>query len=101
MICKMAASGLQGIVTEVVDSLGYRLKAEQKQAILLFVEGKGVFISLPTGHEVTTVYHTMKALHKSSTATRHTLRNSYIPLPQLMLCKCTRPFCGGGARLRD
>ena len=97
----MAASGLQEIVTEVADSLGYCLKAEQKQAILLFIEGKGVFISLPTGHEVTTVYRTTKTLHKSSTATRHTLRNNYIPLPQLMLCKCTRPFCGGGSGSRD
>ena len=58
MICKMAAGGLQQIVTEVVDSLGNCLKAEQKQAILSFVEGKGVFVSLPTSHEVTATYRT-------------------------------------------
>ena len=60
MICKMAASDLQEIVAEVMDSLGYCLKAELKQAILLFVEGKDVFVSLPTGHKVTTVYCTTK-----------------------------------------
>ena len=26
----------------------------------------------------------------------HTFRNKYIPLPELMLRECTRPFCGGG-----
>ena len=46
MICKMAASSLQGIVTKVAGSLGYHLKADQKQAILSFVEGKDVFVRL-------------------------------------------------------
>ena len=93
----MAASGLQKIVTEVVDSLGYCLKAEQKQAILSFVDGKDVFVSLPTGYEVPTTYHTTKTLRKSLTATMHTVHNNYIPLPQLLLHKCTRPFRRGGA----
>ena len=60
----MAASGLQKIVTEVADSLGYCLKAEQKQAIPSPVEGKDVFVSLPTGHEVTIAYRTTKILRK-------------------------------------
>ena len=94
MICKMAA-------TEVADSLGYCLKAEPKQAILLFVDGIGVFISLSTGHEVMTSYRTTKALCKSSIITMHTLHNNCITLPQLVVCNGTRPFSGGGAGLRD
>ena len=94
MICKMAASGLEAIVTKVADSLGYRLKAEQKEAILSFIEGKDVFVSLL--HSDHDRARTEKTLRKSSTATMHTLRNNYIPLPQLTLRKCTRPFRGVG-----
>lgn len=46
MMCKMANCSLQGITAEVADSLGYCLKAEQVQAILSFVGGKVVFLSL-------------------------------------------------------
>ena len=40
MRCKMAASGLQEIVTEVADSLGYCLKAKQKKPYFLLLMGK-------------------------------------------------------------
>ena len=70
--------------TEVADSLGYCLKAEQKQAILPFVDGVGVFIFLSTGHEVMTSNRTTKALCKSSIPTLHTLHNNCITLPQLV-----------------
>ena len=82
MICKMAASSLQEIVTEVANSLRYCLKTEQKKAILLFVDGKDVFVFLPTGHEVTTAYHTTKTLCKirvqshDSHRSMHTLHNN-------------------------
>ena len=97
----MQNGSLQEIVTEVADSLGYCLQSEQKQAILSFFDGKDIFVSLPTGHKVMTTYRATKALRKSLTATMHTLCNNYIPLPQLMLHKYTRPFRGGGAGSRD
>ena len=77
MICKMAASR---IVTEVADSLGYCLKADQKQGILLFGDGKDIFVSLSTAyrkwrghyensaHEFDSNYvHIMQYLHTSAT----------------------------------
>ena len=81
------------LLQKIVDSLGYCLKAEQKQAIPLFVEVEDVLVSLSTGHEVTTAYRTKETSRKSSTASLHTLRNNYIPLPQ--------PLLWGGAGLRD
>ncbi len=43
------ASHLDGIIVKAAGSLGYTLKPEQKQALLKFVGGQDVFVSLPTG----------------------------------------------------
>ena len=43
------SSHLDGIIVKAAGSLGYTLKPEQKQALLKFVGGQDVFVSLPTG----------------------------------------------------
>ncbi len=43
------ASHLDGIIVKAAGSLGYTLKPEQKQALLKFVGGQEVLVSLPTG----------------------------------------------------
>ena len=43
------SSHLDDIIVKVAGSLGYTLKPEQKQALLKFVGGQDVFVSLPTG----------------------------------------------------
>lgn len=43
------ASHLDAIIVKAAGSLGYTLKPEQKQALLKFVGGQDVFVSLPTG----------------------------------------------------
>ena len=40
---------LDGIIVKTAGSLGYTLKPEQNQALLKFVGGQDVFVSLPTG----------------------------------------------------
>ena len=67
----MGASGLQEIVTEVKDSLGYCLKAEQKQPYFRLLPRK---ICLHLRPRIT-----LQTLHKSLTATSHTLHNNYTP----------------------
>ena len=42
------SSHLDGIIVKAAGSLGYTLKPEQKQALLKFVGGQDVFVSLPT-----------------------------------------------------
>ena len=54
--------------------------------------------SLPTGHEVTTASHYENIAQDFD---HNYACNNYIPLPQQILHKCTRPFCGGGAGQRD
>ena len=33
----------------MAEELGYHLREQQKQAVLEFLRGRGVFVSLPTG----------------------------------------------------
>ena len=75
IICKMAASGLQEIVTERANSPKYCLKAEQKQAIICLLTRKTYF-SLCLLATRSRPRRTTKTLRKSSTATMRRLRNN-------------------------
>ena len=54
--CSSMSSHLDGIIVKAAGSLGYTLKPEQKQALLKFVGGQDVFVSLPTGFSKSLCY---------------------------------------------
>ena len=50
------ADRLLQVVEEVSSRFGVTLKAKQSEAILSFMSGKDVFVSLPTGYGKSLIY---------------------------------------------
>ena len=59
-------SGLKGIVSAAAQALGYTsLKPEQETALLSFLGGRDVFVSLPTGYGKSLCYAALPAAFDS------------------------------------
>ena len=59
-------SGLKGIVSAAAQALGYTsLKSEQETALLSFLGGRDVFVSLPTGYGKSLCYAALPATFDS------------------------------------
>ena len=65
MCCSDAA--MEDVVNDVAQSLGvFPLKAEQLKAMMAFLEGRDVFVSLPTGYGNSLIYAILPAVLISS-----------------------------------
>ena len=85
----MAASGLQEIVTEVADLLGYCLKAKQKKPYFPLLMGKTYSSLSVYWLWKIPVYRNTKTLHKNTSTALHTLRKS---TPTAMHTLCNNSF---------
>ena len=47
---------IEGAVDKAAETLGKTLKEKQREAVLEFISGKDVFVSLPTGYGKSLIY---------------------------------------------
>ena len=71
---------LEQAISEAGDELGFQLKPKQIAAVKAFVEGKDVFVSLPTGYGKSIIYAILPIVYDKIRGEVHEFNK------QLLLC---------------